>query len=96
MNGKTPSYLMASYLRDTVKTSFQPEADHVERVYEAARAVEQHDVLAAFVADYIAAEEAAAIQWKKDYPKFPWKPDHEAMKRLERARAALSQAEQPK
>jgi hypothetical protein len=48
------------------------------------------DALAAFVTDYIVAEKAAIEQWKKDYPRLPWTPDHEAMKRLERARAALN------
>jgi chromosome segregation ATPase len=32
---------MASYLRDTVKLSFKPGADHADRVYEAASTLEQ-------------------------------------------------------
>lgn len=52
-----------------------------------------HNALAAFVKDYITAEEAAIEQWNKDYPRLPWKRDHEAMQRLESARAALTGVE---
>jgi hypothetical protein len=46
-----------------------------------------------FIADYVAAEDRAVAQWNADFPKLPWKPDHDAMKRLEAARAIASSAD---
>jgi hypothetical protein len=41
-----------------------------------------------FLLDEQAADQEALDEWKRIYPKFPWKDDHKAMQRFE-ARKAL-------